>query len=87
MNNGQEPETEEIATLGSLLDRSVVPLIQVTSVSAVIETSVSVAGLIEMVQVRVRGVVLPANSGPGGTVISTPGVETGRNVNLESLDH
>ena len=46
-----------------------------TSTVAVV-IKVSVAGLMEMVQVRMRGVVLPANSGPGGTVISTSGVET-----------
>ena len=79
MNDGWEPETEEIVTLASPSGSSVVPLIQVTSMSAVTETSVSVAGLMEMVQVRVRGVVLPANSGPEGTVMSTSGVETGRN--------
>ena len=55
-----------------------VPLSQVTSMS-VIETSVSVAGLMEMVQVRVRGVVLPANSGPGGNMTVIAGVET-RNI-------
>ena len=79
VNNGREPETGEIVTLSSPSKSSVFPLSQVTSMSAVIETSVSVVGLMEMVQVRVRGVVLPANSGPGGTVMSTSGVETGRN--------
>ena len=45
---------------------------------SVTDISVSVAELREMLQVRVRGVVLPAYSGPGGTVIVTSGVETGR---------
>ena len=75
VNDGLEPDTAEIATLASLLDKGVLPLNQVTSVS-LIATSVSVAGLMAMVQVRVRGVVLPANSGPGGTVMTTSGVET-----------
>ena len=78
VNNGREPETEEIVTLASPSGSSVVPLIQVTSMLAVTETSVSVALLMEMVQVRVRGVVLPANSGPEGTVMFTSGVETGK---------
>ena len=82
VNDGREPETAEIVTLVSLLDNAVVPLSQVISMS-VTEISVSVAGLMEMVQVRVRGVVLPANSGPGGTVMSTSGVETGRNNVIE----
>ena len=75
VNDGLEPDTAEIVTLASLLDKGVLPLNQVTSVS-LIATSVSVAGLMAMVQVRVRGVVLPANSGPGGTVMTTSGVET-----------
>ena len=75
VNDGLEPETEEIVTLASLLDKGVLPLSQTTSVS-VIETSVSVAELMEMVQVRVRGSIRPANSGPGGTVMATSGVET-----------
>ena len=78
VNDGWEPETEEIVTLASLLDKAVLPFNQVTSMS-VIETSVSVAGLMEMVHVRVRGAILPAISGPGGTVMSTSGLETGRN--------
>ena len=57
VNDGPEPETEEIVTLASLLDKHVVPLSQVTSASE-IETSVSVALLMEMVQVRVRGVIV-----------------------------
>ena len=75
VNDGLEPETEEIVTLESLPGNSVLSLSQVTSVS-MIETSVSVAVLMEMVQVRVRGTILPANSGPGGTVMTTSGVET-----------
>ena len=75
VNDGLEPDTAEIVTLASLLDKGVLPLSQVTSVS-LIATSVSVVGLMVMVQVRVRGVVLPANSGPGGTVVTTSGVET-----------
>ena len=87
VNDGLEPETAEIVTLASLLDKHVLPLSQVISVS-IIEISTSVALLMEMVQVRVRGAILPANSGPGGTVMSTSGVETGRkdNVNTESID-
>ena len=75
VNDGPEPETEEIVTLASLLDKRVVPLSQVTSASE-IDISVSVALLMEMVQVRVRGVIVPANCGPGGTEMSTSGVET-----------
>ena len=75
VNEGLEPETDEIVTLASLLDKGVLPLLQVTSVS-VIATSVSVAGLMEMEQVRVRESTLPANSGPGRTVMTTSGVET-----------
>ena len=72
VNGDWEPETGETVTRASLLDKLVAPLSQVL----VTTTSVSVAGLMEMVQVRVRGVVLPANSGPGGTVMLTSGVET-----------
>ena len=75
VNEGLEPETDEIFTLASLLDKGVLPLSQVTSVS-VIATTVSVAELMEMEQVRVRGAILPANSVPGGTVMTTSGVET-----------
>ena len=70
-----EPVTGEIVTLESPLDKGVVPLIQVTSIS-VMEISVSVALLIVIVHVSMRGVVLPANSGPEGTVTTTSGVET-----------
>ena len=75
VNDSLEPETEDMVTLASLLDRAVVPLIQETSISLT-RTSVSVALLIEMLQVRVSGTILPANSGPGGTVMTTLGVET-----------
>ena len=72
VNDGLEPEIEEIVTLASLLDKGMLPLSQFTSIS----TSVSVPESMEMVQVRLRGVILPANSGPGGIVMSTSGVET-----------
>ena len=75
VKDGLEPDTEEIVTLESLLDKGVLPLSQVTSVSLT-ATSVSVAGLMEMAQVRVSGSIRPANSGPGGTVMTTSGVET-----------
>ena len=44
VNDGLDPEIEEIVTLASLLDKCVLPLSQVISAS-VIETSVSVAEL------------------------------------------
>ena len=62
VNGCCEPEGEEIVTLASLLDIGVEPFSQVTSMS-VTDTSVSVAELREMLQVRVKGVVLPAYSG------------------------
>ena len=71
-NDCLEPE---IVTLAYLLDNSVLLLSQVTSVS-VIATSILVAGLMEMEQVSVRGAMLPANSGAGGAVMTTSGVET-----------
>ena len=52
---------------------------------SVTDMVVSVAELKEMVQVRVRGAVLPAYSGPLGTVTSTSGVETGGRVCYKSL--
>ena len=76
VNNGCEPERREIVTLLALLDKGVEPFSQVMSMS-VIDMAVSVAELKEMAQVRVRGAVLPAYSGPLGTVTSTSGVETG----------
>ena len=75
VNGCWESEGGEIVTLASLF-KVVEPFSQATSMS-VTDTSVSVAELREMVQVRVRGVVLPAYSGPGGTVIAMSGVETG----------
>ena len=54
VNDGLEPDTEEIVTLESPLDKRVLPFSQVTSASLT-ATSVSVAGLMEKVQVRVRG--------------------------------
>jgi hypothetical protein len=75
VNDGLDPETEETLTLASLLDKGMLPLSQVTSVS-LIETSVLVAELMEMAQVRVRGATRPAKRGPGGTVMTTSGVET-----------
>ncbi|MCG8626444.1 MAG: hypothetical protein MJE68_31150 [Proteobacteria bacterium] len=53
-NDGLEPVTEEVVTLASLLVRRVLPLSQVMSISDM-AISVSVAELMEMVQVRVRG--------------------------------
>ena len=85
VNDGWEPEMGEMVTRSSPSDKAVVPFVQMTSMSdSVTETSVSVAGLMEMVQVRVRGVVLPTNSGPGGTVMLTSGVETGKYHRIQS---
>ena len=75
VNDGLEPDTAEIVTLASPSDKRVLPINHMTSVS-MIATAVSVAELMEMLQVRVRGAILPANSGPGGTVMTTSGVET-----------
>ena len=75
VNDGLEPVTEEMVTLESSLDKCVLPLSQVMSISD-ISISVSVAELMEMVQVRVRGAIRPAKRGPGGTVMTTSGVET-----------
>ena len=74
VKDGWEPVRGEMVTRS---DRDAVPFSQVMSM-VVTEIGLSVAGLREMVQVRVRGVVLPAYSGPGGTVILTSGVETGK---------
>ena len=52
-----------MVTLASLLDRRVVPLSQVMSISDM-AISVSVAVLMEMVHVRVRGAMRPAKRGP-----------------------
>ena len=54
VNDGLEPVTEEMVTLASSLDKRVLPLSQVMSISDM-ATSVSVAELMEMVQVRMRG--------------------------------
>ena len=83
VNDGLEPVTEEMVTLASLLDKRVLPLSQVTSVSP-IETSVSVSELMEMVQVRVRGAIRPAKRGPEGTVMTTSGVETKEELHKQS---
>ena len=69
-NDGLEPVTEEVVTLASLLVRRVLPLSQVMSISDM-AISVSVAELMEMVQVRVRGAMRPAKRGPGGTLMSS----------------
>ena len=75
MNANSEPETEEMVTLVSLLDKRPILLHQVTStVFAVI--SELVAGLMLMVQVKDRGVAPPANSEPRATMMSTFGVDT-----------
>ena len=75
-NDGLEPaDTAEIVTLASPSDKGVFPLNHMTSVS-MIATAVSVAELMKMLQVRVRGAILPANSGPWGTVTLTSEVET-----------
>ena len=76
VNGCWEPERGEMVTLSSLLDKGAEPFSQVMSMS-VTDMVVSVAEFMEMVQVRVRGVVLPAYRGPGGTVILMSGVETG----------
>ena len=82
VNGCWEPERGEMVTLSSLLDKGAEPFSQVMSMS-VTDMVVSVAEFMEMVQVRVRGVVLPANRGPGGTVILMSGVETGeRDINF-----
>ena len=75
-DDGLEPaDTAEIVTLTSPSDKGAFPLIHMTSVSMT-ATVVSVAELMKMLQVRVRGAILPANSGPRGTVTLTSGVET-----------
>lgn len=83
MNANSEPETEEMVTLVSLLDKRPILLHQVTStVFAVI--SELVAGLMLMVQVKDRGVAPPANSEPRATMMSTFGVDT-RGINCVLL--
>ena len=77
VNDGLEPDTEEMVTLASLFDKCVLPLSQVMSILDV-TISLSVAELMEMVQVRVRGAIRPAKREPVGTVMTTSGVETAR---------
>jgi hypothetical protein len=75
-----EPETEEIDTLVSSLDKRPILLHQVMStVDAVIKESV--AGLMPTVQVKDKGVGPPANSEPRETMMLTLGVDTGVRVN------
>ena len=75
VNDGLEPAIEEMVTLASPLNNRVLPLC-VSQVMSVVDMamSVSVAELMEMVQVRVRGAIRPANRGPDGTVMTTSGV-------------
>jgi hypothetical protein len=75
VNDGLEPVTEEMVTLALSLDKRVLPLSQVISKSDM-AISVSVALLMEMLQVRVRGAIRPVKRGPGGTITPTSGVET-----------
>ena len=77
VNDGLEPVTEEMVTLESSLGERVLPLSQVMSISD-ISIRVSVAELMEMVQVRVRGTIRPAKRGLEGTAMTTSGVETAR---------
>ena len=76
VNGSCEPERGEIVTLLVLLDKGIEAFSQVMSMS-VTDMAVSVAELKEMMQVRVRGAVLPAYNGPLGIVTSTSRVETG----------
>ena len=57
-----------MVTLASLLDRRVVPLSQVLPISDM-AISVSVAVLMEMVHVRVRGAMRPAKRGPNNIIL------------------
>ena len=81
VNNGWEPDREDKFTRVLLLDRGTVPFSQVMSM-VVTETEVSVKELREMEQVKVRGAVLPAKSGPGGTETLMFGVETGKMLSM-----
>ena len=81
VNDDLEPVTGGMVTLESSLDKRVLPLSQVMSISD-ISISVSVAELMEMVQVRVRGAIRPAKRGPGGTVTVTSGVETMEEIHI-----
>lgn len=58
VNESPEPDGEEMVTRASLFDKGMLPLIQTMSMS-VSDMKVSVAGLMDMVQVR-PSVVLPA---------------------------
>jgi hypothetical protein len=62
VNDGLEPATEEMVTLPSPLGKRVLPLSQVISISDM-AIPVSVAELMEMIHVRVRGAIRPAKSG------------------------
>lgn len=72
--------------MSSLLDSSVIASSLSHVMSTLFDISIiSVAELREMVQVRVREVI-PAYRGPGGTVMLTLGVETGKhNIRLMKL--
>ena len=80
MNASSEPETEEMVTLVSLLDKRLILLHQVTSTVFVVIRDV-VEGLTLMVQVKERGVGPPANSEPRETMMLTFGVDTGEIIN------
>lgn len=76
MKVSSEPETEEMVTLVSLLDKRPILLHQIMStVDAVIKELV--AGLMPIVQVKDRGVVPPAKSEPRERMMLTFGVDTG----------
>ena len=81
VNDGLEPVTEEMITLVSLLDKCVLPLSQMISIAI----SVSVASLMEMLEVRMRGTVRPAKRGPGGIVMTTSGVETAKRKDIMTI--
>ena len=83
VNDGLEPVTEEMVTLASPLDKDVLPLSQ----AILMVISVSVALLMEMLEVRVRGAIRPAKRGPGGTVMITSGVETARRKSIAYNSH
>jgi multisubunit Na+/H+ antiporter MnhC subunit len=59
VNDGLEPDTEEMVTLALPLDKCALPLSQVMSLSDMV-ILVSVAELMEMLQVRVREAIRPA---------------------------
>ena len=72
VNSGCEPDSGAIFTLESLFDIALVPLSQATSISAT-EMEISVEGLSDMLQMREKGIALPANSVPEGIEMSTVG--------------